>query len=290
MTGFARTDGASGPYLWAWEVKSVNAKGLEPRFRYPPGFDALDQPVRAKLAATLSRGAVQVNLSVEKSGSAPTVRINEPVLDAVLAAMRSLDGKFALAAPSLDGLLSIRGVMEVIEEPEDTGVRKAAEAAILDGFHVAADALVAMRRREGEALRVILAARLDEIAALAARAEATPGRKPDAIRARLKELVTTLLDASDRFDPDRLHQEAVLMAAKADVREELDRLVTHIAQARKLIAEGGPIGRKLDFLSQELHRETNTLCAKSNDRELSAIGLDLKAVVEQFREQVQNVE
>jgi uncharacterized protein (TIGR00255 family) len=290
MTGFARADGATGPYLWAWEIKSVNAKGLEPRFRYPPGFDALDQPVRAKLAGALSRGALQINLSVEKSGAAPTVRINEPVLDAVLAAMRALDGRFALTAPSLDGLLSIRGVMEVIEEPDDPELRKAAEVAILEGFHKAADALVAMRRREGEALRAILSTRLDEIAALAARAEAAPGRKPEAIRARLKELVATLLDASDRFDPDRLHQEAVLMAAKADVREELDRLVTHIAQARKLIAEGGPIGRKLDFLAQELHRETNTLCAKSNDKELSAIGLDLKALVEQFREQVQNVE
>jgi uncharacterized protein (TIGR00255 family) len=290
MTGFARTDGASGAYLWAWEIKSVNAKGLEPRFRYPPGWDALDQPVRAKLAGALSRGAVQINLTVEKSGAAPLVRINEPVLDAILSAMRTLDGRFALTAPSLDGLLSLRGVMEVIEEPEDPLIRKAAETAILEGFHAAADALVVMRRREGEALRAILSGRLDEIAALAARAEAAPGRKPEAIRARLAELVATLLDASDRFDPDRLHQEAVLMAAKADVREELDRLVTHIAQARKLLADGGPIGRKLDFLAQELHRETNTLCAKSNDKELSAIGLDLKAVVEQFREQVQNVE
>jgi uncharacterized protein (TIGR00255 family) len=238
----------------------------------------------------VSRGAIQVNLSVEKAGRAPMVRINEPVLDAVLSAMRALDGKFALAAPSLDGLLSLRGVMDIIEEPEDPAIRTAAEADILAGFHAAVDALVVMRHREGEALRAILATRLDEIAALAARAEAAPGRKPEAIRARLKDLVATLLEASDRFDSDRLHQEAVLMAAKADVREELDRLVTHIAQARKLIADGGPIGRKLDFLSQELHRETNTLCAKSNDRELTAIGLELKAVVEQFREQVQNVE
>jgi uncharacterized protein (TIGR00255 family) len=147
-----------------------------------------------------------------------------------------------------------------------------------------------MRRTEGQALGRLLMARLSEIAALAASAEAAPGRKPEAIKARLAEQVATLMETSQRFDPDRLHQEAILLATKADIREELDRLVAHVAQARKLIGGGGPIGRKLDFLAQELNRESNTLCAKANDVELTNIGLELKSVVEQFREQVQNLE
>jgi uncharacterized protein (TIGR00255 family) len=158
------------------------------------------------------------------------------------------------------------------------------------GFAEVIGALAAMRRHEGAALARVLGARLGEIAALAQRAELTPGRRPEAIRVRLAEQVATLLSQSDRFDPDRLHQEAILIAAKADVREELDRLAAHVAQAQLLIGQGGPIGRRLDFLAQELNREANTLCAKANDVELTNIGLELKAAVEQFREQVQNVE
>jgi uncharacterized protein (TIGR00255 family) len=158
------------------------------------------------------------------------------------------------------------------------------------GFAEAVGALAAMRRHEGAALGHVLATRLSEIAALAQRAERVPGRRPEAIRARLAEQVATLLAQSERFDADRLHQEAILIATKADVREELDRLAAHVAQAQTLIGQGGPIGRRLDFLAQELNREANTLCAKANDVELTNIGLELKAAVEQFREQVQNVE
>jgi uncharacterized protein (TIGR00255 family) len=165
-----------------------------------------------------------------------------------------------------------------------------AESAAVAGFDAALRGLADMRRREGEALKGVLAARLAEMATLAAQADAAPGRRPEAIKARLAEQVATLLSASDRFDADRLHQEAVLLAAKADIREELDRLVAHVAQARRLIEQGGAVGRRLEFLSQELNREANTLCAKSNDVDLTNIGLALKNVVEQFREQVQNVE
>jgi uncharacterized protein (TIGR00255 family) len=147
-----------------------------------------------------------------------------------------------------------------------------------------------LRRDEGATLGKLLSARLGEIGALAERAEKVPGRKPDAVKARLAEQVATLLAASQRFDSDRLHQEAIMLAAKADIREELDRLASHVAQAQKLLAEGGAVGRRLDFLAQELHRESNTLTAKSNDVELTNIGLELKTVVEQFREQVQNLE
>ena len=180
--------------------------------------------------------------------------------------------------------------MEVSEAEESEDERSAAEAAVVAGFGEALKGLAEMRRTEGQALGKILSARLSEIGALAARAEATPGRKPEAIKARLAEQVATLLEASQRFDADRLHQEAILLATKIDIREELDRLAAHVAQAKKLIADGGPIGRKLDFLSQELNRESNTLCSKANDLELTNIGLELKAVVEQFREQVQNLE
>ena len=211
-------------------------------------------------------------------------------LGAVLAALKGLSGKVEAAPPSLDGILALKGVIEVSEAEETEDERRAAEAAIVAGFGHVLDGLTEMRRTEGRALGKVLTARLDEIAALAARADAVPGRKPEAVKARLAQQVATLLESSQRFDPDRLHQEAILLASKADIREELDRLAAHVAQARKLLADGGATGRRLDFLSQELNRESNTLCAKANDVELTNIGLELKSVVEQFREQVQNLE
>ena len=290
MTGFARAHGVSGAYSWAWEIKSVNGKGLDVRLRLPPGWDAIEVPVRARIAEALSRGSVQANLTVERSGAQPVVRVNTAVLDALLTAIRQIAPKIDAAPPSLDGLLALKGVIEVAESEESEDARRGAESAVIAGFGQVIGALGDMRHHEGEALGRVLAARLSEIAALAGRAERTPGRQPDAIRARLAEQIAALLEQSDRFDPDRLHQEAIMMASKADVREELDRLAAHIAQAQHLIAQGGPIGRRLDFLAQELNREANTLCAKANDVELTNIGLELKAAVEQFREQVQNVE
>jgi uncharacterized protein (TIGR00255 family) len=290
MTGFARGHGVSGPYAWSWELKSVHAKGLDVRFRLPPGWDAIEVPARARASEQLSRGTVYANLTVERKGIAPTVKINEPVLAAVLETLAKLSGRIDAAPPTLDGVLSLKGVIEIGETDVSEDDRRVAEAAIVTGFGQALDGLIAMRREEGATLGRLLSSRLEEIAALTARAEAAPGRKPEAVKARLAEQVTTLLSASERFDADRLHQEAVLIAAKADIREELDRLVSHVAQARKLIAGGGPIGRRLDFLAQELHRESNTLTAKSNDIELTKTGLELKGIVEQFREQVQNLE
>jgi uncharacterized protein (TIGR00255 family) len=290
MTGFARSHGASGPYAWAWEIKSVNGKGLDIRLRLPPGWDAIEVPVRARVAEALTRGSVQINLTVERSGAAPAVRVNTAVLDAILATVRQLAPKLDASPPSIDGLLALKGVIEVGDVEEREEDRRSAETAVVASFSAAIAALGEMRRHEGAALGRVLSGRLNEIAALAERAEAAPGRKPEAIRARLAEQIATLLAQSERFDPDRLHQEAIMMATKADVREELDRLAAHLAQARHLIGQGGPIGRRLDFLSQEFNRESNTLCAKSNDVELTNIGLELKAAVEQFREQVQNVE
>jgi uncharacterized protein (TIGR00255 family) len=290
MTGFARASGVSGAYGWAWEVKSVNAKGLEVRLRLPPGWDALEVPVRARAADALARGTVYGNLTVQRAGVPPVVRINEPVLAAVLDTMRDVARRIDASPPSVEGILALKGVIEVIDEDEREEERRAAEAAVTAGFSTALASLLDMRRREGEALARILAGRLDEIAALTARAEATPGRGVEAVKARIAEQIATLLAASDRFDADRLHQEAILIAAKADVREELDRLATHVAQARRLLADSKAVGRRLDFLAQELNREANTLCSKSNDVELTTIGLELKTAVEQFREQVQNLE
>jgi uncharacterized protein (TIGR00255 family) len=290
MTGFARGHGVSGAYSWAWELKSVNAKGLDLRLRLPPGWDAIEGPARASAAQVLARGTVYGTLTAERQGVAPVVRVNEPVLNAVLATLKGLAGRVEAAEPRLDGILSLKGVIEVIDEDEREDDRRAAEAAVIAGFQHTLGELAAMRRREGDALGQILTQRVSEIAALAARAEMAPGRKAEAIKARIAEQVATLLDASNRFDPDRLHQEAILIASKADIREELDRLASHVAQVGKLIAEGGAIGRRLDFLAQELNREANTLCSKSNDVELTNVGLELKSVVEQFREQVQNLE
>jgi uncharacterized protein (TIGR00255 family) len=288
MTGFARTDGASGPYVWSWEFKSLNGKGLDLRLRVPPGWDAVEVAARAR-AKTLARGTVYANLSVRREGIAPTVRVNEPVLDAVVAAMRAVAGRIDAQPATIDGILGIKGVMDVTEEGESEEEHRAAEQAVLAGFDAALAEMVAMRNTEGAALQRILEARLSEIAALTARAEANPGRQPEAIKARLAEQIALLME-NGRFDSDRLHQEAILIATKADVREEIDRLGAHIDQARRLLSEGGPVGRRLDFLSQEFNREVNTLCSKSNDKELTNVGLELKNVVEQFREQVQNLE
>jgi uncharacterized protein (TIGR00255 family) len=290
MTGFARGHGVSGSYAWAWEIKSVNGKGLDVRLRLPSGWDAIDAPVRARVAERLARGSVQATLTVERSGVTPVVRINAAVLEAIVTTVRQLAPRLEAAPPSLDGLLSLKGVMEVSDAPESEQDRIRAEAAATSGFAEVLGALSEMREREGAALGRVLTLRLGEIAALADRAEHAPGRRPEAIRVRLAEQIAALVAQSDRFDPDRLHQEAILIATKADVREELDRLAAHVAQARRLIDQGGAVGRRLDFLAQELNREANTLCAKANDVELTNIGLDLKAAVEQFREQVQNVE
>ena len=290
MTGFARSHGVSGAYAWAWELKSVNAKGLDVRLRLAPGWDVVDAPVRSRAAEVLARGSVYGTLTVERQGVAPIVRVNEPVLNAVLATLKDLSGRVAAEPPRLDGILTLKGVIEVIDDDEKEDERRAAEQAVIAGFQQAVGELAAMRRREGMALGQVLAQRLQEIGALTARAEAAPGRRPEAIKARIAEQIATLLAASERFDPDRLHQEAILIATKADVREELDRLIAHVAQASKMIRDGGAVGRRLDFLAQEFNRETNTLCAKANDLELTNIGLELKSLVEQFREQVQNLE
>jgi len=290
MTGFARSHGASGPYAFECELKSVNAKGYDLRLRLPQGWDELEAHAKKRAGEVLARGTVYANLNVKRANAAASVRINEDVLNAVLKVVGQLSGRVDAVAPSIDGLLGIKGVIEVVEPESNEDEDKAAKAAAARAFDEALDDLVAMRRREGISLGQILSQRLDEIETLAKKAETAPGRKPEAVRARLAEQVAALLETTARFDADRLSQEALLIAAKADIREELDRIASHLSQARELIGKGGPIGRRLDFLAQEFHREVNTTCSKSNDLELTNTGLELKGVVEQFREQVQNLE
>jgi len=290
MTGFARSHGTSGPYAFEWELKSVNAKGFDLRMRLPPGWDELEPLTRKRAAEVLSRGTVYANLSVKRANALSIVKVNEDVLASIVKVAGELAGRIDAVAPSIDGLLAIKGVIEVVEPESSEAEDKAAKAAAAATFELALNSLIEMRKREGVTLGQILSQRMDEIEGLVKKAEAAPGRKPEAIRARLAEQIAALLDSSDRFDPDRLSQEAVMIAAKADIREELDRIASHISQAREMIKKGGAVGRRLDFLAQEFNREVNTCCSKSNDLELTNTGLEMKNVVEQFREQVQNLE
>ena len=290
MTGFSRTQGLSGAWSWAWELKSVNGKGLDLRLRMPVGWDILEAPLKAIAAGRLSRGNVNANLTMTRSDSAVSVRVNEEVLRAVAATVSRISREMGAPPVQLESLLGLKGVMEIAEAEDTPEERKAVEAAVTAGFEAALHALIDMRASEGAALGAVLNERLDGIERLTAAAEANPARQPEAIRAKLTEQIAALTGSGKAFDPDRLHQEALLLASKVDVREELDRLVAHVAAARAMLAEGGPVGRRLDFLAQEFNRETNTLCSKANDVSLTAIGLELKGIVEQFREQVQNIE
>src|SRR3954471_21922150 len=236
MTGFARSHGASGPYAFEWELKSVNAKGFDLRMRLPPGWDELEAFAKKRAAEVLSRGTVYANLNVKRANAVSTVRVNEEVLASIVRVAGVLAGSIDAVAPSIDGLLAIKGVIEVVEPEIDEEQDQAARAAAAAAFDQALLNLVEMRQREGATLGQILSQRMDEIERLAKRAEAAPGRKPEAIKARLADQIAALLEASDRFDPDRLNQEALLIAVKADIREELDRIASHISQARDLIS------------------------------------------------------
>jgi len=290
MTGFSRAAGSHGTWRWAWEIKAVNAKGLDLRVRVPQGFDAIEQDAKARAGKRLSRGTCYANLSAQRDSAAPEVRINTAALVALQEALAEVPASPHLRTASLDALLAIRGIVDVVEAVDDEETMKAVQAATLASLDTALADLVAMRETEGRALQAVLGQRLETISRLVKAAEDCPGRKPEAVRERLARSVAELTNAAPVLDPARLHQEAILLAAKADVREELDRLVAHVAAARDLIASDQPVGRKLDFLAQELAREANTLCSKSNDPALTSIGMELRVEIEQFREQVQNIE
>ena len=291
MTGFARVQGRGEGWIWTWEARSVNGRGLDLRLRLAPGFEALDQPTRKRLGRVLRRGNVSVSLTVVRESGSLRYRINEELLDQVIEALPNLRKRIPEAAPPrLDGLLAIRGVVEQVEELESDEARGALEKRLVADLASTADGLAAMRREEGLRLVAVVVEILDRISELRNNAENLAASQPEALRRRLSGQVMELLDATPALSEQRLAQEAAMLAIKADVREELDRIKAHLAAIRDLLDADEAVGRKMDFLCQELNREANTLCSKSTDVVLTRVGVDLKAAVEQLREQVQNIE
>ena len=290
MTGFARAAGHDGGLGWTWELKSVNGRALDIRFRTPSGYDRLEAAARASLNKRFKRGSFTASLALTRAAGEESWRINRTLIERLLALGSEFAGRVDSAPPRLDALLAVRGVVEPVDDAEDEDAAERRNKALEASFERAVEALAEARAAEGARLAAILISQLDGIAQLVAEAGRAAAARPDAVRARLKEQIAALLESHSGFSEERLNQEAVLLAAKADVREELDRLGAHIAAARELVGSGDAVGRRLDFLCQEFNREANTLCSKSSDLALTRTGLDLKAAIEQFREQVQNVE
>ena len=289
MTGFASADGIHDNASWLWEIRSVNGKGLDVRLRLPSGFEALEPQVRAASAKALKRGNIQISLNVKEQHSAELV-VNQAALEQVMNIASQLSENTNIEKASVDGILNVRGVLEErqVERSQSDKDKLIAEMSV--SFLECLDALVVARQSEGANLTSVLLDQMEQVALKVGAIVADPSRTQDAIRIRLKEQVRNLLEVNSDFDEDRLHTEAAILATKADLQEELDRLVTHIKAAKSLIKEGGAVGRRLDFLAQEFNRECNTVCSKSNAGAVTTIGLDLKVIIDQFREQIQNVE
>jgi uncharacterized protein (TIGR00255 family) len=288
MTGFGRAEGALGPWSWAAEARSVNGRNLEVRFRGPPGFEGLERTAREGAQARFQRGQLTVGVQAKRSEGAGSVRLNLEQLERYLAAGSPYVDAGQAAPPRLDGLFSLRGVIEAADAIEDPEAQAALEAAMAASIALALDGLAAGRAEEGRALEGVLAGLIAHIGGLTAKASALADGQPLIIKARFEKRLTEL--AGEAVTEERILQEAAAMAVKADVQEELDRLRGHVDAARALLEADGGVGRRLDFLTQEFMREANTLCSKSASGALTSVGLDLKATIEQFREQVQNVE
>ena len=290
MTGFARSTGTWREMSWVWEIKSVNGKALDLRFRVPSGYDAVENSARALAAPYVKRGNLQINLSVQGADADCGLKINTALLDQLVAVAEALRDRMGSAPIQAENLLSLRGVLEADDAVLSEADLKERDSVVLASFEKAMASLAQSRTEEGVRLGAVLSMQLSRIAALTDAARANPSRSVEAIRQRLGEQVARLLELSDTFDPQRLHQEAILLATRADIQEELDRLASHITAAHALMDAREPVGRKFDFLTQEFNREANTLCSKANDPSLTIIGLDLKTVIDQLREQVQNIE
>lgn len=290
MTGFARTDGTHEQIRWFWEVRSVNGRSLDVRLRLPSGLERLEPRVRARCQEQLVRGNCTISLALKRDAGQMEIRLNQAALGEAMAVAEQAQKQTLLEPAKLDTLLGMRGVVEVAEPDESEEQREAFAAALLAGLADALDQLVAARVAEGQRLEEVIEAQLSAIDTLVSQATAIMAQQPDLIAARLREQIARLDEAGASLDPERLHQEGLLLAAKADIQEELDRLTAHVAAARELIASGQPTGRKLEFLAQEFNREANTTCSKAAGIEISRIGLELKSVIDQLREQVQNIE
>ena len=290
MTGFARSDGAFGGTSWHWEVRAVNGRGFDLRLRLPQGYEGLEARVREAAAKRLTRGSVAITLAVKRQEGISEIRLNEAALAQVLAAGERVRALTGGEPPRVEGLLGLKSVLEFVEASESEQEAEARSDAMMKILEKALDDVVAARASEGARLRAVLRDQLAEVERLIGAIAASPSRSPESIKQRLREQVARLLDNAAAFDATRLHQEAVLLATRADVEEELKRLAVHVAAARDLLDANEPVGRRLDFLSQEFNREANTLCSKSNAAEITRMGLQLKAVIDQIREQVQNIE
>ena len=275
---------------WVWEVKSVNGRNLDLRLRLPQGFEALEAEVRKLVPEHLARGNVQIALVVDRSRLPLRYRVNRELLQQLLALAGELGDDLPAAPPRLDGLLAIKGVLEPEEDAEEEAVASARNAAMLGDLAAALDKLARARSEEGGRLEAVIAAHLESFDEVVEAAGKSAELQPEALRARLARQVAELLESSAGLPEERLAQEAALLATKADVREELDRLKAHLESARDLMKAGGAVGRRFDFLCQELNREANTLCSKSVDMELTRQGLAMKTLVDKLREQVQNIE
>ena len=294
MTGFARSQGyaeagaASGK--WAWEIRSVNARSLDIRLRLPSGFEHLEQVCRAEFSKRTARGNVQATFSFDRDASQSVPVINENALQAVLTALDALRERIGSPPPAAEAILSLRGVLEYGEEEASSAETDQRDGQVLAGLEAALVELVDARQGEGAAIGKVLLEQVEEIERLTQRIESDPSRSANALRTRLRQQLAPLLDVGAGLDPQRLHQEAAILATKADLSEEIDRLTAHIQSARSILSSAGPAGRKLDFLAQEFNRECNTICSKSNAAEVTAAGLEMKVVIDRFREQVQNLE
>jgi uncharacterized protein (TIGR00255 family) len=292
MTGFGRAEGATPGMAWTWEARSVNGRGLDVRLRLPPGLEALEPKVRDAVQARLSRGSINLSLNVKRADGGADIRVNEQaiaaVADAVARMRRAIPGETSV---NLDGLIALRGVLEYAEPQETEAEADVRTKVMLETLETALQELIAGRGAEGRRLQQVMAAQLVDIERLVADVTGAPARTPAAIANRLKDQIDRLMSQTGAsLDPVRLHQEAMLLATRVDVDEELKRLTAHIAAARDLLSAKEPIGRKFDFLTQEFNREANTLCSKANDTDITRAGLALKAVIDQMREQVQNIE
>ena len=295
MTGFARTsgqyqDGLDRETTWSIELRSVNGKGLDIRLRMPSSLEAIDQQIRKLLSSKISRGNVSLNLSLKSQDNRGRVELNQEAFNDILKAAKTASEISELPMPSLDALLNVRNVLQEQELQEDEAETKAFQAEILKSIEGALDDFLRARAEEGGKIGINCQERLDKIDDLTNQAVDLASNQTELIKQKIKENIATLLEQSDEMDENRLHQEAMFIAVKADVSEELDRLKAHVEQANDLLQRKEPIGRRLDFLCQEFNREANTLCSKSSSKELTYIGLELKTVIDQLREQVQNIE
>ena len=290
MTGFARTAGSWENYHWTWEIKSVNGRALDVRCRVPSGYDGVEQMARKAMKAAIARGSVNINLQLSRDTEGVNFKVNQKMLDALVEVATQTAMNNHLPQPGLDALMTVRDVIQYVEPEEDDATIKARDAALSASFEETLSAFKSARDVEGAALQTVLADLLDEIERLVKQADSLATEMPELIRQRYMDKVNALLSDNNAIDPERIAQEVVLLATKADIKEEIDRLYAHIEAGRTHMKADGQIGRKLDFLTQEFNREANTLCSKASDIRLTDVGLSLKTAIDQFREQVQNIE